>query len=73
MFVSSCYCHRMLLWGGLCCYDIGIGNLEFEKPNMLRIILYTVALVLLLTALAFYAHFYDRSGTSKAGVPEALG
>ena len=52
---------------------LGLENLEFEKPNMLRIILYIFAFVLLLTALTFYAHLYDRSGTSKAGVPEALG
>ena len=52
---------------------LGLENLEFEKPNMLRIILYTFAPVLLLTALAFYARLYDRSGISKAGVREAPG
>ena len=58
------YCVAMIL---------GLESLEFEKPNMRRIMLYTFALLLMLTALAFSAHLYDRSGTSRAGVPEALG
>ncbi|MCJ1375172.1 hypothetical protein MMC20_006406 [Loxospora ochrophaea] len=68
VIIFACY-----LGVGCLATVLGLEHLKSKKPDMLRVMLYTSALVLLFTTLAFYAHLYNSSGTSKAGVPEALG
>ena len=66
--ILACFCGIVLATSVL-----ALERWPLSRANKHRIGLYSFALSWMLAAITFYVVMYDDVGTSKAGVPEALG
>lgn len=66
--ILACLCGILLTTSIL-----ALERLPVRRANVHRIMLYSFALSWMLAGITFYVVMYNDAGTSKAGVPEALG